>query len=72
MLPGSQPQTVAFILLAQLCDPKVNEAEIGTALFTKNGEGRSIGFVAGATFGFSKDVQVDTLYSKVALSCLLR
>ena len=44
VLPGGQPPTVAFPLLAQLCGPKVNEKEVGAALFTKNGEGRNFDF----------------------------
>ena len=39
VLPDCQPPTLAFTVLAQLCDPKANEAEMGAALFTKNGEG---------------------------------
>ena len=42
--PGGQPSTVAFTVLAQLCGPKANEAEMGATLFTKNGEGRSFDF----------------------------
>ena len=41
VLPDEQPPTVAFTVLAQLCDPKANETEMGAALFTKNGEGRN-------------------------------
>ena len=41
VLPGGQPPTVAFTVLAELCCPKANETEMGAALFTKNGEGRN-------------------------------
>ena len=44
VLPGDQPQTVAFTLLAQLCGQKAKESEMGAALFTKNGEGRTLTF----------------------------
>ena len=44
VLPDGQPPTVAFTVLAQLCGPKANEAEMGAALFTKNGEGRNFDF----------------------------
>ena len=42
MLPNDQPQTVAFTVFALLCSPKANEAEMDAALFTKNGEGRTV------------------------------
>ena len=35
---------VAFTVLAQQCDPKANETELGTALFTRTGEGRDFIF----------------------------
>ena len=38
--PDGLPPTVAFTVLAQLCGPKANEAEVGAALFTRSGEGR--------------------------------
>ena len=38
MLPDRQPQAVAFTEPAQLRGPKVNETEMGAALFTKNRE----------------------------------
>ena len=44
VLPDGQRLTVAFIVLAQLCGPKSNEAEIGTTLSTQNGEGRNFDF----------------------------
>ena len=44
VLPGYQPPTVAFTVLAQLCGLKVNETEMGAALFTNNGEGRNFEF----------------------------
>ena len=42
LLPDGQPPTEAFTVLAQLRDPKANEAEMGAALFTKNDEGRTL------------------------------
>ena len=44
VLPYGQPLTVAFSVLAQLYGPKANEIEMGAALFTRNGEGRSFDF----------------------------
>ena len=44
VLPGGQPSTVAFSVLAQLCGLTANETEMGAALFTKNGEGRTSTF----------------------------
>ena len=44
VLPDGQPPTVAFTVLAQLCDPKANETEMRAVLFTKNGEGRNFDF----------------------------
>ena len=44
LLPDGQPPTVAFTVLAQLCGLKANETAMGTALFTKNGEGRNFDF----------------------------
>ena len=44
VLPDSQPPTVVFTVLAQLCGPKANEAEMGATLFTKNGKGRNFDF----------------------------
>ena len=44
VLPGGQPPTVAFTVLAQLCGPKANETEMGAALFTKDGDGRNFDF----------------------------
>ena len=43
-LPDGKPSTVAFNVLTQLCDPRANETKMATALFTKNGEGRSFDF----------------------------
>ena len=40
VLPDSQPTTVAFTVLAQLCGQMTNETEMA-ALSTKNGEGRN-------------------------------
>ena len=48
MLPNGQSPTVAFTLLAQLCGPKANETEIGTAFFNKNDEGRTMTFLSNA------------------------
>ena len=42
VLPDGQPSTVAFTVLAQLWDPKAKETEVDAALFTKNGEGRTL------------------------------
>ena len=39
---ASPPTTVALTALAQLGGPKANETEMGAALFTKNGEGRTL------------------------------
>ena len=44
VLPGGQPSTVAFTVVAQLCGLTANETEMGVALFTKNGEGRNFDF----------------------------
>ena len=44
MLPDGQHPTVAFNLRAQLCGPQVNEMGMGTALFAKNGKGRTSEF----------------------------
>ena len=41
VLPDGQPPTVAFIVLAQMCGPKANEAEVGAAIFTQNDTGRT-------------------------------
>ena len=41
VLPNGQPPSVASTVLAQLCGPKANETEMGSALFTKNDGGRS-------------------------------
>ena len=41
VLPDGQPLTVAFNVLTQLCGTQANETKIGTALFTKNDEGRT-------------------------------
>ena len=41
VLPDGQSPTVAFTVRAQLCDPMGNETEMGAALFTKDGDGRS-------------------------------
>ena len=46
LLQESQPPTIAFTVLAQLCGPKADETEMGAALFTKNGEGRKFDFLA--------------------------
>ena len=40
LLEGQSP-TVAFTVLAQLCDAQASEIEMGVALFTKNGHGRT-------------------------------
>ena len=45
MLPDGQPPPAAFTVLAQLCGPKANEAQMGSALFTKNGEGKTLPFL---------------------------
>ena len=42
VLPDGQPPAVAFAVLAQLCDLKANEAELGAAISNKNGEGRTL------------------------------
>ena len=42
VLPDGQPLAVSFTVLAQLWGPKANGRETGTALFTKNGEGRTL------------------------------
>ena len=42
VLSEGQPPTVAFTVLARLCGPKASETEMGTALFTKNVEGRTL------------------------------
>ena len=34
VLPDGQPPTVAFAVLAQLCDPHANEAKMDATLFT--------------------------------------
>ena len=44
LLPDGQLPTVAFTVLAHLCDPKANVTEMGAALFNKNGEGRNFDF----------------------------
>ena len=44
MLTDGQPPTVAFTVLAQLCGPESNKTDMGGALLTKNGEGRSLIF----------------------------
>ena len=44
LLPGGQPPTVAFTVLASLCGPHANQTETGAALFTKNGEERHFDF----------------------------
>ena len=44
VLPDGQYLTLSFTVLAELCDPKANETEMGAALFTKNGEGRNFDF----------------------------
>ena len=49
VLPDGQPPTVAFTMLAQLFGPKANETEMGAAIFTKNGEGRTLTFLKGAS-----------------------
>ena len=41
VVPDGQPPTVAFTVLAQLCDPKANETDMGAILFTKNGDRRN-------------------------------
>ena len=40
----ASPPAEVFTVLAQLCGPKVNETEMGAALFTKTGEGRNFYF----------------------------
>ena len=42
VLPDGQLPTVAITVLVQLRGPQVNEREMGVALFTKNGEGRTL------------------------------
>ena len=37
VLPDDQPPTLAFTVLAKLCDPKANETEMDAILFTKIG-----------------------------------
>ena len=44
VLPDGQPSTATFTVLAQLSRPKANEAEMGAALLTKNGERRKFDF----------------------------
>ena len=44
VLPAYQPLTLAFTVVAQLCDPKANELEMGLTLLSKNGEGRRRSF----------------------------
>ena len=46
VLPGGLPLTVTFTVLAQLCGPKANEAEMGATLFTRSGEGRDFDLLA--------------------------
>ena len=42
VLLDGQPPTVAFTVLTQMCGPKANETEIGTSIFIKNGDGRTL------------------------------
>ena len=45
VLPDGKPSTVAFNVLAQLCDTKANEAEMGANNFMrKNYEGSNFDF----------------------------
>ena len=44
VLPDGHTPTVTFTVHAQLFSPKVNEKEMGAALFTKNGGGRNFDF----------------------------
>ena len=39
MLLDGQPLTVAFAVLAQPCDPKANETEMGAVLFQARSNG---------------------------------
>ena len=41
VLPDGQPPTVAFTVLAQLCDHRANKMVVMAALSIKNGEGRT-------------------------------
>ena len=38
VLPDGKPPTVSVIVLAKLSGPQANEAEMGAAILTKNGD----------------------------------
>ena len=45
VLQDGQSRSLAFTLLAQLCDPKANETEMCATLFTRKWRGKDFNFL---------------------------
>ena len=58
VLPDGQSPTVAFTVLAHLCDSKANETEMGATLFTKNYDGRTLTLTLTLTLNESRRVTI--------------